>query len=166
MKKIISLIITTTFFSVSGFAQLALEQSVIASGGGYTEGESVSLSWTVGELAITTLTGGDMILTQGFQQSFGFGTGITAQELNWKISAYPSPMIDVLFVKFDVDRAREFWIEIQDVTGRVIILEHQKEILPGDIVQLNTSNFTDGIYYLKVFTPDLEQLQVLGISKF
>ena len=166
MKKIISLIITTTFFSVSGFAQLALEQSVIASGGGYAESESMSLSWTLGELAITTLTGGDKILTQGFQQSFGFGTGITAQELNWKISAYPNPMIDVLFVKFDVDRAREFWIEIQDVTGRVISREHQKEIRPGDVVQLNTSDFTDGIYFLKVFTLDPEQLHVLKLSKF
>ena len=117
-------------------------------------------------MAITTLTCGDKIVTQGFQQSFGFRAGITAQELNWKISAYPNPVIDVLFVKFDVDRAREFWIEIQDVAGRVISLEHHKEILPGDIVQLNTSDFSDGVYFLKVFTLDPEQMQVLNISKF
>ena len=106
-----------------------------------------------------------MLLTQGFQQPVDFGTGISTEELNWQISAYPNPVTDALFVKFDIDMAREFWIEIQDVTGRVISLEQQKEVFPGDVVQLNTSNFTYGVYFLKVFTPNREQSQVLSIRK-
>lgn len=165
MKKIISLFITTTFLSISGFTQLTLEQSVIASGGGYVKGESLSISWTLGEIAITTFAGADKVLTQGFQQPSGFGTSITVQEMDWRISAYPNPVSNVLFVKFDLDRASEFWIEIQDVTGRVLSLENHKEILPGDVVHLNTSNFSYGVYFLKVFTPNLEQMRVLGINK-
>ena len=165
MRKTISLISTAIFFSVCGFSQITLEPSVLASGGGYAETETMSISWTLGELATTTLTGGDMILTQGFQQPSDFGTGIKTEELDWGITAYPNPVTDALFVKFDIDIAREFWIEIQDVTGRVISLEQHKEVFPGDVVQLNTSNLTYGVYFLKVFTPDREQSQVLSIRK-
>ena len=131
----------------------------------YAKTETMSISWTLGELATTTLSGSDMILTQGFQQPIDVWTGIFPEEVKWSITAYPNPVTDALYVKFDIDIAREFWIEIQDVTGRVISLELKKEVLPGDVIQLNTSTFSYGVYFLKVFTPDKEQSQVLSISK-
>lgn len=158
-------VLATVFLTVCSYAQITLEPSVIASGGNYAETETMSISWTLGELATSTLSGGDMVLTQGFQQPFDFGTGIIPEEVNWGITAYPNPVADVLFVKFDIDMAREFWMDIQDVTGRVLSLEQKKEIFPGDIIQLNTSNFTYGVYFLKVSTPDKEQTKVLSIRK-
>jgi hypothetical protein len=165
MSKRILFVLAALFYVVCGFSQIALEPSVIASGGSYAESESMSISWTLGELVTTTLTGGDMILTQGFQQPIDFGTGISPQELNWGITAYPNPVGDELNVRFDIDRTRDFWIEIQDVTGRVLSLEQHKEVFPADVFQINTSNFTYGVYFLKVFTPDREQSQVLSIRK-
>ena len=64
MSKSITIIVLI-LFSVSGYAQITLEPSVIASGGEYAETETMSISWTLGELATTTLSGSDMILTQG-----------------------------------------------------------------------------------------------------
>ncbi len=165
MCKRIFFLLAAIFLSVCGYAQIALEPSVIASGGGYGESETMSISWTAGQLASTTLSGGEMILTQGFQQPLDFGTGISTQELNWEITAYPNPVADELNIRFDIDRTRDFWIEIQDVTGRVLSLEQHKEIFPADVLQINTSNFTYGVYFLKVFTPDREQSQVLSIRK-
>ncbi len=165
MKRVFLLIIASMFLAVCGFSQIANEPSVIASGGGQGKTETISISWTLGELATTTLTGGDIILTQGFQQPFDFGTGISTKEMNWEITAYPNPVKDDISIKFEIDRPREFLIEIQDVTGRVISLEQHKEIFPGDVVQLNTSSFTYGVYFLKVFTSDKEQSQVLSIRK-
>lgn len=165
MKKITALLITAIFFSVSSYGQITSEPSVLAAGGYYAETENMNISWTLGELATTTLTGGDMILTQGFQQPLDFGTGITIEELNWGITAYPNPVVNALYVKFDILMAREFWIEIQDVTGRVISLEQKKEVFPGDVVRVNTSSFECGVYFLKVFSPDREQSQVLSIRK-
>ncbi len=165
MKRNIFLVLVALFSTVFGISQIALEPSVIASGGAYTETEFMSISWTLGELASTTLTGGGLILTQGFQQPSDFGTGISQEYLNWEISAYPNPVVDELNVRFDIDRTRDFWIEVQDLTGRVLSLTQHKEIFPGDIIQVNTSNFTYGVYFLKVFTPDREQSQVLSIRK-
>ena len=165
MRKRIFLVLSAIFLSVCSYAQFTLEPGVIASGGSYAETETMSISWTLGELATATLAGGDMILTQGFQQPFDFGTGINPEKLNWQITAFPNPVSDVLFVRFDIQRTREFRIEIQDVTGRVLSLEQHKEIFPGDVVQVNASSFTYGVYFLKVFTPDKEQSQVLIIRK-
>ncbi|MBN2173918.1 MAG: hypothetical protein JW731_07295 [Bacteroidales bacterium] len=46
----------------------SIERQVIASSGDYFEGANISLSWTLGEIATETFTGGNLILTQGFQQ--------------------------------------------------------------------------------------------------
>lgn len=165
MRTIVSILLGAIFLSFSGYGQISLEPNVLASGGAYGESETMSISWTLGELATTTLRGGDMILTQGFQQTLDIGTGINTKEVNWGISAYPNPVTDVLFVQFNTNKNREFWIEVQDVTGRVLSLERHNEIFPGDVVRLNTSSFAYGVYFLKVFTPDREQTQVLSIRK-
>lgn len=47
-------------------------EEVVATAGGYYEGENLSLSWTVGEPIIETFAGSDLILTQGFQQPYNF----------------------------------------------------------------------------------------------
>jgi hypothetical protein len=44
---------------------------VVASSGDHFEGTNASISWTLGEIATETYSNGNIILTQGFQQSFG-----------------------------------------------------------------------------------------------
>lgn len=46
----------------------SIERDVVASSGDYFDNGSVSLSWTLGEIATETYTAGNVILTQGFQQ--------------------------------------------------------------------------------------------------
>jgi hypothetical protein len=46
----------------------SLSPVVLASSGGYFESGTVSLSWTLGEMATETFSGSNIILTQGFQQ--------------------------------------------------------------------------------------------------
>lgn len=145
--------------------QISPALSVIAAGGGYAENEEVSLSWTLGELAASTLTGGDLMLTQGFQQPFALGTGISPPQADWTISVYPNPVNDELRIRFDIVNSEGFFIEIQDVTGRLIRQIQQKKVNPGDLLVLNFSTYTTGIYFLKVFTSDRQQVQVTSLRK-
>ena len=165
MRKSISLLSFMLFIATTISSQITLAPSVISSGGGYAEGDNISISWTLGELAVTTLTGGNMILTQGFQQPFDMGVGISSNEVNWNISVYPNPVGDELRIRFDIDKPGDFLVEIQDVTGRLISQEQHKQINPGDIILLNTSSYTHGVYFLKVFIPDRQQIQVTSIRK-
>lgn len=56
----------------AAFSFQAQAQQVVASSGGLFEGENISLSFTVGEPVTETFTGGNVILTQGFQQPYSF----------------------------------------------------------------------------------------------
>lgn len=164
MNKILTLIYTVIFPAII-HAQVLLSHSVISAAGDYFESTKTSISWTLGELAVTTLQGDNMILTQGFQQPFDIGVGIKQNEMNWTISVYPNPVTDELRILFDVPSPGDYLIEIQDVTGRVIRQEVHKQIQPGETIILNTSRFLNGIYFLKVISPDKEQIQVTGLRK-
>jgi hypothetical protein len=83
-------------------------QQVIASAGGYSVGETVSLSWTLGEPVTETFSGGGIILTQGFQQPYSF---YLQQILNiptgWSgVSSYIDPMnkgVEGIFATYSTD---------------------------------------------------------------
>jgi hypothetical protein len=166
MRKSIPLLSLMFFAVVSmGAQEIRLAPSVIASGGGYLEGENISLSWTLGEIAVTTLQGSDLFLTQGFQQPFDLDVGIQENEVIWSISAYPNPVNDQLRIRFDIPKTGDYYLEVQDVTGRRISLEQHKQVNPGDIILLNTSTYTTGVYFLKVLTTDRQQVQVTSLRK-
>ena len=91
MKKIILFLILPVFVLLS-FHSTA--QQVIATAGGYYEGENLSLSWTLGEPVVKTLTGNGMVLTQGFQQPYNFYlTQLINVPAGWSgISSYVNPL--------------------------------------------------------------------------
>lgn len=165
MKKLITILTCIGLLTAELQAQVMLTPTIISSGGDYYEGTDMSLSWTLGELAVTTLQGGNTILIQGFQQPFDIGVGIKQNVMNWSISAYPNPVGNELRIRFDIPFPGDYLIEIQDVTGRVIGQVVRKQIQPGETVILDTSRFISGIYFLKITSPDKVQAQVNSLSK-
>jgi hypothetical protein len=100
-----------TFFILIAIAFLSFQakaQQVIASAGGYYEGDNISLSWTLGEPVTETFSGGGVILTQGFQQPYSF---YLQQILNipagWSgVSSYIDPMnkgVEGIFAPYSTD---------------------------------------------------------------
>ena len=164
MKKSALLLPCLCLVSTAISAQLSLSPSVIASGGGYREAGNISISWTLGEVAVNTLTGNGIMLTQGFQQPFDIGVGYRPDQVNWQISVYPNPVKDELRIRFDVEKTGDFLLEVHDVTGR-LISQKKHSVSPGDIILLNTSTYKSGVYFLKVLTPDRRQLHLTSLRK-
>lgn len=166
MKKLITLLVAVFLTAQFGFSQIAtLSPSVIASAGDYAKVGNISLSWTLGEIAVSTLTSGNLILTQGFQQSYVLPDNIELNPIDWQIVAYPNPVNDELKIQFDVLEPTDFWVEIQDVTGRKLSLKQYKEIHPGDIIPVSMSTYKYGVYFFRVYTPDRQQMRVISIRK-
>ena len=166
MKRIASLISGAFLLTQLLNAQVTLAPTVIASAGGYAENGNISLSWTLGEIAVSTLYSDNLVLTQGFQQPFSIGTSINLNtSIDWNINAYPNPVEHELNIKFTLQKNDDFWIEIQDVTGRVIELVQHKEVQSGDIVKFDMNDYKVGVYFFKIFTPDRKQVRVLSIRK-
>lgn len=92
----------------SAFSFQAQAQQVIASSGGFFEGENISLSFTVGEPVIETFTGGNVVLTQGFQQPYNFYLQqIMSIPMGWSgISSYLNPLnkgVEAIFTNHQND---------------------------------------------------------------
>ncbi len=144
---------------------MVLTPSVIASGGGDAETGYLHVSWTIGDLAVATLTGGNMMITQGFQQPFDVDMGTNPEEVLWEISLYPNPVKDVLMVRFGMEQPADFLIEVRDMTGRILFVREHRQVMPGQVLRINTSEYSEGIYVVKLSSPDQGRIRVAAFSK-
>ena len=148
------------------FAQVSMVNSVLATAGDFQTNGSYSLSWTVGELAVNTLTEGSNVLTQGFQQPWDMSVSIQdGPEINWSVKAYPNPVYDYLNVKFSLEKSEEFSIEVTDITGKKVLTREPQMINTDEIVDLDFTQFKPGIYFLRVYSSDQKVHKVYKIKK-
>ena len=165
MKKIITIVL------LASGAMLAQGQSlsptVVATAGGYFDNGTVSLSFTVGEIAITTLTGGDLILTQGFQQPFELDvTGVDDNHpVNWSVKTYPNPVQDHLNIRFSIRNPQDFTVVIMDITGEKVLVKEYMRVQPGEVKEVDMQNYHAGIYMILVTSQDQKVRRVYKVSK-
>lgn len=166
MKKILLLLSGALLAGQLVMAQsVQLSPTVIASAGNYSEAGGISLSWTMGEVAVTTLSNGNLVLTQGFQQSFLEDVGFSLDPIQWQIIAYPNPVRDQLRIQFDVPDPTDFLVEIQDVSGRLLSQEQYRQVYPGDVIPVEMSAYNEGVYFFRISTSDRNQVRVISITK-
>jgi hypothetical protein len=152
----IKTILLSTFISV-GFCVSAqsVSPSVIASGGTYATSTSGSLSYTVGELsAVTTLSSGASILTQGFQQAdIDQGNAILDLESNEKGSmiVYPNPAEQTFTVGYKFPVSGDVKLNMYDATGKLVTSVLENEYASGNAVyNYDCSQLASGNYTLKL----------------
>jgi hypothetical protein len=164
MKKT-GLIIFLVAISVYSFGQ-QLTPTVISSGGKFHSAGGYTLSATIGEIAVTTLTSATLTLTQGFQQPYDIGTSIRETGLDWSITPYPNPVSDYLNIRFDLEQPIDLNVEIMDISGRKHLIRELYYVTPGEIVTFDMARFVKGVYMVRIFTPDQRVQKVYKIQKF
>lgn len=152
MKKLYTVILL--LFTLTAWSQ-DIPMQVVAAGGGYFESTvaGMSISWTMGEVAYTTLktSTSTYILTQGFQQGNLFSTSVEkpTSAVNG-ITIYPNPAKDYVKIRIDVQNVSgKALFELYDITGRRVISE-QMVIEQSEPVDLDLSELRSGIYLLKI----------------
>ena len=160
MKKIV-LFILCLFFIIKGFSQ-DLNPEVIATSGEYFSGANGSLSWTIGEPVIETVTGVNAILTQGFQQNTYIVVAIEdMQDAHFQISVYPNPASDLINIHLNVKSY--VIIELMDIQGKKLSCE--KVAANTTLKQLNLNNFAIGSYILRITDTNGNLLKSYKIEK-
>lgn len=75
------------------------------------------------------------------------------QEEKQKLIIYPNPATTSFFIDVPLNEANAYTIEVYDITGRKVLSKKVKgEKRPK--FEINTSNFADGTYLVKVYTDD------------
>jgi len=157
-KVILSIICIFVLAATTANAQ-TLERNVVASSGRYLTNPNINLtlSCTIGEPVVETLTDIKLILTQGFQQPLEneVETSIDYTTVDWNIKAFPNPFSDVLNVEISSDIATEFTITVTNLLGQNFGGQYLANHYPGkNVYQLNTANLSQGMYIVTVASKD------------
>jgi len=145
MKKSLLLTIVASSFYVIGMNA----QEVITTSGGYGETTTGSLSWTIGEPVIETVSNSNNSLTQGFQQASYSVTGIKkSEDLSFQIKVFPNPASDLLNVAFITKEKPSVLIELFDLNGKILFDEQVESTHLNK--QINFTHYTPGTYFLRI----------------
>lgn len=146
-----------------GYGQ-SISSSVVASGGGSAEAGGISLSWTIGELAIETFTSADLILTQGFQQGYYEITSVNdplAESINLEI--YPNPATDFINIEIKNTEAKSIRIELYSIDGKLIT--NEQWINSGTPYKFQINQYSANQYILKVIDLETKNTSTFKIIK-
>lgn len=147
MKKTLTiLLVAYVAFSVK--AQELSPEIITSSGGNYTN-QYASMTVTIGEPVIETISNSDATLTQGFQQcEIQINAIDKISNLDCNINIFPNPTANIVNIELD-KTLEKISLQICDAGGKILI---NQKIENESKMYINMQNQVPGIYYLKIST--------------
>jgi hypothetical protein len=131
-------------------AAQSLSPTVVASAGNHASAGTVQLSYTVGEVAVTTATGGSSILTQGFHQPVDVSVGITEGTFEGRINVFPNPANREVFVEAASDYQSIKGV-LTDMQGKVV---KEFTMLGTEKTSIDVESYAAATYHLSLSGAD------------
>ena len=145
------------FLSLIGSSSISAQiitAGTISSFAGSVNNSTISINYSVGEVAIKTISNSSVSLTQGFlQPKLVITTGIVEVSDNDDVLIYPNPSVDYVFIK---SNDLVTW-EIFDSSG--------KSILIGDTTKIETNQLANGIYYMELLSKNKGNKKTIKLIK-
>jgi len=143
-------------------AQASIAPDVFASSGNCFVNSTASLSWTLGEPLSETDISSTNSLTQGFQQPVSIVvTNVTEPISNsGNVTAYPNPFTSTIYLQNN-DEGKTLQVELVSMEGKTVFTK----TMTTQQEQFDLSEFSNGIYFLKVYNADKQLIQTLKIDK-
>ena len=128
------------------FARMIVAQNlspmVVNASGGVIQNSSYSLEWSLGELAVSTLSSPANLLTQGFLQPIATTVGTNDLFDESRILVFPNPVSDWLNIQTDIPDIQT--VQIHDILGRLVLQSRFQSTL--DVHHLNCSTYTVSLF--------------------
>lgn len=125
-----------------------LYPEVYSSFGGFAQNNSGMITFTAGEPLFETVSSGNNILTQGFNQTMMVTYAATGVLLipDLKLTAYPNPTVDMVNVMVDNPSAYSLSLSVSDIKGNLLY----RETHISTNTQIDLRTFATGVYILAV----------------
>jgi len=149
MKKCLRLIILTFLLVLTGrISTQILSPFVVSSSGGFYSNTSGMLCFTTAEMsALQTFTSPSFILTQGFQQTWDFGTNTTKYpSQHFSFGIYPNPTGGQFNLFIDTELNQNIDVKILDLLGKVILKTSYYHESGINVESIDLSFTAPGIY--------------------
>lgn len=135
------------------------EQQIISSSGNHYENGNAQLSFTIGELIITTESNATHSLTQGFQQTNWNFVGLEDHAPTIIINVFPNPLTDQINIKTDDFEGMSY--NLYDTNGKLIF----EGKLEKSVTQVDTQNINPASYSLVIKGKEQENLKTFKLIK-
>ncbi|MES2766279.1 MAG: T9SS type A sorting domain-containing protein [Bacteroidota bacterium] len=149
MKKFLLLCFIAFLSPVLQISAQDLQSDIKTTAANFFTGDGYTLSWTIGEAVILTVSDSSFTMTQGFQQP-KFRKKYVKSDLPKKdnIDVGPNPAVDEVEIKLDrpIDKNIPIKAEIFDAIGRRVIVKE----FHGQRVTVNISYLASGVYFVRL----------------
>ncbi|MEN8116986.1 MAG: T9SS type A sorting domain-containing protein [Bacteroidota bacterium] len=159
VKRIVFAIVAVVVFIGTTYSQ-SITTEVFASSGMDFKSDNSSLSWTLGENFIETFEISTGIQTLGFHQTFFKTTQVEPQLMDINLRVYPNPFSQHLYIH-STKESDKMHVQIFNSLGEKVF---DQKIYQTNSYQLNLSELTDGIYYLKIISEKTKNFKIIKLS--
>jgi hypothetical protein len=138
-------------------------QSTITTSGGNATGSGGSVSYTVGQILYSAISGSNGTVVQGVQQPYEISvvTAIASTEnINLRCVVYPNPTSGLAKLVFESDDYENLSFRLYDVNGAILQVHNDVR----SETELSLENQSAGIYFLHIMKNNL-QVKVFKIIK-
>ncbi|MEN8224485.1 MAG: HYR domain-containing protein [Bacteroidota bacterium] len=139
---------------------------VIASAGGFNYGEMTTLSWTLGESVIETVSDDRMMLSQGFHQNYYeiIALGGIPDGSTFEVEVYPVPTRDNVHIHITSDSETvNLMVELYDLVGNVV---YKENVTSREFnYQINLYQYPANLFVLKVTDNETNYERMFKIIK-
>jgi hypothetical protein len=143
---------------------LKAQNGTVAAGGDMT-GSGGSVSYSIGQVDYITVSGSGGTITQGLQQPYEIWviTGMEVPGIELSMIVYPNPTSDFVMLRIDDSesfREGALTYSLYDVKGQML----DRQAIGNLSNRIGLSDFTNGIYFIKVHENERE-LKVFKVIK-
>ena len=144
-------------------AAIAQGQGTIPATGGTATGSGGSVTYTVGQIADSVITGTNGFIIQGVQQPYEIST-VTAiedtEDITLGYSVYPNPTEGIIRLVIKSFNEGDFRFQLYNLNGTVL---QDKEVTDEE-TEISMENHASAVYFLRVLR-DNREVKVFKIVK-
>ena len=147
--KQIKLLLFFILMYLAGQSRLQAQETVSASGGNAT-GTTGSMSYTVGQVFYSSVTGTNSKVAEGVQQPYDIFRVTSSREnmgLSETVSVYPNPTTEHMFIKFKTPINKGLSYQLFNTQGQLLT---GKTINSSQTI-ISMDSYVPSIYYIKIF---------------
>lgn len=145
----------------------SIDRRVVSSAGGYGSTASVSVSSTVGEVAIATVTSGSFTITQGFQQPDGLFSNDVKSTASVVVGyeLYPNPAQNSITLSLKTDNNALLHFSIYDAAGRLMHRQRNVTVEKQYKRSIDLAGYSSGNYLLHITDSQGTLAQTISFTK-
>jgi hypothetical protein len=160
-------ILLAMFACISVNAQVNIENQAISNAGEFYTGSWGSLQVNIaGEPVIETISGGNAIITQGFEQPKFKGVGIISLPVNApEINLYPNPATNQVNIAFNLTHAGKLSFRMFDMAGRELAGFAKQTQVGQQTEAINLDAISQGLYMLNIVFEAVDNTKSFSVVK-